>query len=162
MQYRKSKGAHMNDNTFKAAAKHRPAAIGLAILIGAGGAAGIPAQAPATADDATTQSTQSSDFRCNMHALTPAERAHHLRLTDKLIASRKAIVEVPKGYEFQYAPSSVTLAELADWTVHEAKCCPFFDFHIDLERRGTLICLRLTGAEGIKPIIRSEFDVPAE
>ncbi|MGC2505274.1 MAG: hypothetical protein WA369_01350, partial [Candidatus Acidiferrales bacterium] len=162
MQYRKSKGAHMNDNIFMPAGKHRPAAIGLAILIAAGGAAGIPVQAPATADGAATQTTESGDFRCNMHALTPAERAHHLRLTEKLIASRKAIVEMPKGYEFQYAPSSVTLAELADWTVHEAKCCPFFDFHIDLERQGNLICLRLTGQEGIKPIIRSEFNVPAE
>ena len=152
----------MNDNIFKTVGKHHPAAIGLAILIEAGGAAGIPAQAPATADGIAAQASQSSDFRCNMHALTPAERAHHLRLTDKLITSRKAIVEVPKGYEFQYAPSSVTLAELADWTVHEAKCCPFFDFHIDLERQGSLICLRLTGAEGIKPIIRSEFNVPAE
>jgi len=153
----------MNDNIFKAAGKRRPAAIGLAILMGAGGlAAGTPAQAPATTDGGAAQTTESSGFHCNMHALTPAERAHHLRLTEKLIASRKAIVEVPKGYEFQYAPSSVTLAELADWTVHEAKCCPFFDFHIDLERQGSLICLRLTGAEGIKPVIRSEFSVPAE
>ncbi|HEX4075592.1 MAG TPA: hypothetical protein VHX49_09355 [Candidatus Acidoferrales bacterium] len=97
-----------------------------------------------------------------MHALTPAEQAHHLRLTEKLIASRKGIVEVPKGYEFQYTPASLTLAELADWTTHEAKCCPFFDFHIDLEWQRTLIRLRLTGQEGIKPIIRSEFDVPVE
>jgi hypothetical protein len=162
MRYRKSKGAHMNDGIFKAAERYRPAAIGLAILIGAGGAVAIPVQAPATADGAATQRSESGDFRCNMHALTPAERAHHLRLTEKLIASRKAIVETPKGYEFQYAPSSMTLVELADWTAHEAKCCPFFDFHIDLERQGSLICLRLTGPEGIKPIIRSEFNVPAE
>jgi hypothetical protein len=130
MRYRKSKGAHMNDNIFRAAGRHRPAAIGLAILIGA---AGVPVQPPATADGAATQTTETSDFRCNMHALTPAEQAHHLRLTEKLIASRKGIVEVPKGYEFQYTPASLTLAELADWTTHEAKCCPFFDFHIDLE-----------------------------
>jgi hypothetical protein len=151
----------MNGNISKAAGKHRAAAAGLAILIGTGGAAGVPMQAPAIAD-AARQVAGSSDFRCNMHALTPAERARHLRLTEKLISSRKAIVETPKGYEFQYDPSSVSLAELADWTVHEAKCCPFFDFHIDLEERGQRICLRLTGQEGIKPIIRSEFNVPAE
>jgi hypothetical protein len=39
----------------------------------------------------------------------------------------------------------------------EGKCCPFFDFHIDLEREGRLLCLRPTGKEGIKPFIRAEF-----
>jgi hypothetical protein len=49
------------------------------------------------------------------------------------------------------------LAEVAEWAVAESKCCPFFDFHIDLEREGTLVCLRLTGSEGVKAFIRSEF-----
>jgi hypothetical protein len=62
-----------------------------------------------------------------------------------------------KGYEFQFSPQNVTLAELADWVVVESKRCPFFDFHIDLENEGKLICLRLTGEEGIKQFIRAEF-----
>ena len=41
----------------------------------------------------------------------------------------------------------------------ESRCCPFFDFHIDLENQGKLICLRLTGEEGIKAFIRAEFAV---
>src|SRR6266700_3760755 len=41
----------------------------------------------------------------------------------------------------------------------ESKCCPFFDFHIDLEREGKLVCLRLTGEEGIKAFIRAEFKI---
>jgi len=36
---------------------------------------------------------------------------------------------------------------------------PFFDFHIDVEREGKLLCLRLTGEEGIKAFIRAEFGV---
>jgi hypothetical protein len=83
-------------------------------------------------------------------------------LTEKLISSRTEIVEGEKGYEFQFNPSSVTIAELADWVVAEGKCCPFFDFHIDLEREGTLVCLRLTGAHGIKRFIQSEFQLPAK
>jgi len=147
---------------YSKASRRRPAAVALAILIGTSPAAAFPAQAPAPPNDPTPQGPPSGNFICNLHALTAAERAHHRELTAKLIASRTATVETPKGYEFQYSPSAVTLAELADWTVHESKCCPFFDFHIDLEERGSLICLRLTGAEGIKPFIRSEFNVPAE
>ena len=105
--------------------------------------------------------TTQNKFYCNSKALDPAERVRHKQLTDKLIAGWKEIVKTKKGYEFQYSPSNVSLAELADWVVAEGKCCPFFDFHIDLERRGELLCLRLTGEEGIKPFIRAEFQVPA-
>jgi hypothetical protein len=54
------------------------------------------------------------------------------------------------------------VAELAEWVVAERKCCAFFDFHIDFEREGTLLCLRLTGEEGIKAFIRSEFALAAK
>lgn len=100
-----------------------------------------------------------SKFYCNTKALTPEERAHHKQLSEKLMAARKEIVEMERGYEFQFSPKDVTLAELADWVENESKCCPFFDFHIDLENEGRLVCLRLTGEEGIKQFIRAEFPV---
>jgi hypothetical protein len=101
-------------------------------------------------------------FYCNVKALNPTERAEHKALTDKIIATRKEIVETPIGYEFQFDPSTISLAELAKWVTAEGKCCPFFDFHIDLERVGSLLCLRLTGEAGIKQFIRTEFQVPAK
>jgi hypothetical protein len=73
------------------------------------------------------------------------------------MGARKEIVESAKGYEFQYSPADVSLPELADWVGAESKCCPFLDFHIDVEREGKLLCLRLTGAEEIKAFIRAEF-----
>ncbi len=103
--------------------------------------------------------TTQSKFFCNTKALTPEERAHHKQLSEKLMAVRKEIVETEKGYEFQFSPQNVTLAELADWVLAESKCCSFFDFHIDLENEGKLICLRVTGEEGIKQFIRTEFGV---
>jgi hypothetical protein len=130
--------------------------------------------AVATAGESTRAGTQGSaiasnqekgaitvrgKFYCNIKALTTAERARHKELTEKLIRVRKEVVETEKGYEFQYGPADVTLVELAEWVVAEGKCCPFFDFHIDLEREGALLCLRLTGEEGIKAFIRTEFPV---
>jgi hypothetical protein len=101
-------------------------------------------------------------FYCNTKALNPSERAHHKLLTYKLVANRTRIVETEKGYEFQYSPSTITLVELADWVASESKCCPFFGFHIDLEDEGKLLCLRLTGEEGVKAFLRSEFLLPAK
>jgi hypothetical protein len=136
------------------------AGLALAVLIASGGAAGMTGQNPPPGGNTEKQmTTGQSKFYCNIKALTPAEREHHKQLGGKLMAARKEIVETTKGYEFQYSPAEVSLAELADWVGAESKCCPFFDFHIDVEREGKLLCLRLTGGEGIKEFIRAEFQV---
>ena len=101
-----------------------------------------------------------SKFYCNVKALSPAERDHHKKLTDKLTAARKGVIETGKGYEFQFSPTAISLVELAEWVENESKCCPFFDFHIDVEHEATLLCLRLTGDEGVKAFIRAEFHLP--
>jgi len=129
----------------------------LALLIAGAAAAAVPSSDKAVRANTAKQMTTQSKFYCNIKALTPEERAHHKQLSEKLMAAKKAIVETEKGYEFQFGPQDVTLAELADWVVNESKCCPFFDFHIDLENEGKLLCLRLTGEEGIKQFIRAEF-----
>jgi hypothetical protein len=142
--------------------KQRVAVAGLAVLLSSGALVQASPQETKSNKKEKQVLTTQNKFYCNTKALNPVERVHHKQLTDKLIAGRKEIVETEKGYEFQFSPSNVSLAELADWVVAEGKCCPFFDFHIDLEREGKLLCLRLTGEEGIKPFIRSEFQVPAK
>ena len=133
----------------------------LTLLAGSLGATGLRNRSTQESGKADRQviATQNK-FYCNSKALTAEERAHHKRLGDKLTRARKALVETEKGYEFQFSPSDVTLAELADWVTAESKCCPFFDFHIDLENQRRLICLRLTGEQGIKQFIREEFMLP--
>lgn len=141
--------------------KRNAVAVALTLLI-AGTAAtaltGPMTEVRAAATEKQMNTTQSK-FYCNIKALTAEERAHHKQLSEKLMAARKAIVETDRGYEFQFGPGDATLAELAEWVVNESKCCPFFDFHIDLENEGKLICLRLTGEEGVKQFIRAEFVV---
>jgi hypothetical protein len=145
---------------FEAAGKKMVAIATLGLLSGASGTVGLAAQSSAILVKPERQmTTVHSKFFCNTKALTAEERARHKSLTEKLMSARKEIVETEKGYEFQYSPSEVSLAELAEWVAAESKCCPFFDFHIDLEREGKLACLRLTGEEGIKAFIRAEFKI---
>jgi len=132
--------------------------VAVAALFLANTAAGLPAQdSPAKTSKEGSSVTEQGKFYCNIKALTPAERARHKELGDKLMAAKNETIETPNGYKFQFSPKNVSLAELAEWAVAESKCCPFFDFHIDLEREGTLVCLRLTGSEGVKQFIRAEF-----
>jgi hypothetical protein len=137
-------------------------AASVALLLGlcGGGAVLEAAQSlPVAAGVEQHEGSAQGKFYCKIAALTPAERARHKEMTRKLITARDAVVETPKGYEFQFTPENVSVAELAEWVVAESKCCPFFYFHIDLERGGKLVCLGLTGPEGVKAFIRAEFGV---
>lgn len=131
----------------------------MTVMMTTGGANGVFLQDSPAHGGPALQSSPETKFYCNVKALNPAERASHKLLTDKLIAVRTKVVETPRGYEFQLSPSTVSIAELADWVTKEGKCCPFFDFHIDLEDEGRLLCLRLTEADGIKAFVREEFRV---
>ena len=153
----------MNRKKERFAGIQKKVAAGAALALLAAGNAGaaLPTRGTTRAQENKEKqmNTTQGKFYCNIKALTAEERAHHKQLGDKLMATRKEIVEMDRGYEFQFSPKDVTLAELADWVVNESKCCPFFDFHIDLENEGKLVCLRLTGEEGIKQFIRAEFHV---
>jgi hypothetical protein len=150
----------MEKKLFTATRKRAAAGVALTVLMMMSGAGRAAAQAPTASSGAGEQGGEQSKFYCNAKALSPAERAHHKEVTEKLIKVRTQVIETPKGYEFQYSPSSVSIVDLAEWATVEAKCCPFFNFHLDLEREGNLVCLGLAGAEGIKTFIRTEFQVP--
>src|SRR5262249_50014548 len=136
-------------------------AVVVALLLAGSGVVTVStlAAAPTISEKEKQVATTLSKFFCNTKTLTPEERVRHKELREKLLATRKATVETEKGYEFQFNPQDISIGELAEWVVAESKCCPFFDFHIDLEQSGSLLCLRLTGEEGVKTFIRSELGV---
>jgi hypothetical protein len=132
----------------------------LALLITGSEAAGLVVRiSPSVMNQKKKVATPQSKFYCNSKALTSEERVRHKPQTEKLMTARKELVESPKGYEFQFSPKNVLLADLGEWVAAEVKCCPLFDVHIDLQAEGHLLCLRLTGAEGIKAFISVEFGV---
>ena len=152
----------MEKKLFTVTRKGTAAGAALTVLMMTSGVGRAAVQSPIASSGASEQNAEESKFYCNTKALSPAERAHHKEVTEKLIKVRTQVVETPKGYEFQYSPSSISIVDLAEWAVVEAKCCPFFNFHLDLEREGNLVCLGLAGAEGIKTFIRTEFQVPGK
>ena len=148
----------MHNQRFVGLTKYGVSGIILAGVALGGAPLSVPGSRANSAIEERTVAVQSK-FYCNINALNPAERAHLRELGEKLRGSRKDIVETEKGYEFQYSPANVSLAEIVDWVSLESKCCPFFDFHIDLEKQASLLCLRLTGEEGVKEFIRTEFSL---
>jgi hypothetical protein len=101
-----------------------------------------------------------SGWYCNLKALSPTERARLHELVQKLKNARIETEELPDGYAFRLQAEQVSLGELAEYVTSERKCCPFFDFEIELQREGGPLWLRLRGKQGVKAFMRLEFDIP--
>ena len=96
-----------------------------------------------------------SPFACDRLALNPEARKRHLdELGPALRSVRKAVRELPDGYEFQFPSDPKTIAMVAEWAAGERLCCPFFDIQLRMEREGGPFWLRLSGRKGTKDFIK--------
>jgi len=99
-----------------------------------------------------------SPFACNLRALEPAARKRHFDvLSPALVAAKKSLRELPNGYEIGLPDDPATVKLVSEWIWGEHLCCPFFDIDLHYEREGGGLSLRLTGREGVKAFIRSDF-----
>jgi hypothetical protein len=101
--------------------------------------------------------TNQSVFACNMGALSPVERVRHLANTAQLIKTVRAVQEQDQGYSLRFANKSATILQVAKFVALERLCCPFFDFALEVRAGADSVALEITGPEGIKDFIRSEF-----
>jgi hypothetical protein len=99
-----------------------------------------------------------SPFACNRAALTAQARKRHFdELSPALRARKKSIRELRDGFEFEFPPDTATFQLVSEWVEGERLCCPFFDIDVHVERERGNLWLRLTGREGVKQFIRSDF-----
>jgi hypothetical protein len=99
-----------------------------------------------------------SPFACDRAALSPEKRKRHFdELGPALRSLRKSTHELADGFEFEFPADAATYQLLAEWVGGERLCCPFFDIDLRLEREGGAFWLRLTGREGVKQFIKSDF-----
>ncbi len=98
-------------------------------------------------------------FACNMKAMNAEQRQRYDVLVKQLQSTIQEIKELPDGYAFRLPPETSTVKDAAEWITYERLCCPFFDFGLEVERNGGAMWLQLTGREGVKPFIRSEFGI---
>jgi hypothetical protein len=111
----------------------------------------------AQAADPSVKSKQESPLACNAFALSPEQMNRHFgELGPALRALKKSVRELDDGYEFEFPAEAATLQLLAEWTIQERMCCPFFDINLRLERDGGPLWLRLTGRKGTKEFIKME------
>jgi hypothetical protein len=91
---------------------------------------------------------------CNMNALDRKQRQRHRFLTAQLHAALQETRELPDGYSLRLPSDEATIRRTAEWITLERRCCPFISFAIELDRDRGPLWLRLTGREGVKPILK--------
>lgn len=89
---------------------------------------------------------------CNPSAIPAADRPAHRERADRLF--REAIQErhdLPDGLAFQIAAADYEL--VVAFVAQERRCCPFYQFNIEVTPNDGPIWLRITGASDVKAIL---------
>jgi len=105
------------------------------------------------------QNENETPFACSLTALTATERAHHSDLSKELHSAVKDIRGLDNGYAFQLSGDAKTISMVAEWISLERLCCPFFTFQLEVASEGKPMWLRMTGREGVKEFMRTEFGI---
>jgi hypothetical protein len=69
----------------------------------------------------------------------------------------KSTRETPDGYAFEFPADPASIKLVAEWVAGERLCCPFFDIDLKLGREGGSFWMSLTGRDGVKQFIKSDF-----
>lgn len=101
--------------------------------------------------------TTRSPFYCNLGVLSPTERKRIVELVRLVRASKQNYREIEDGVEMRFPADAKSIQTVAEWITLEHLCCPFFDFDLHLQRDNGTFVFRLTGREGVKQFIHSEF-----
>jgi hypothetical protein len=99
-------------------------------------------------------------FACNLKAISSAERPRYNDLTKRLRAAARHQSELANGYAFQLDGKAIGLQEVAQWISLERLCCPFLKFQLSASGQDAVWVLKLTGAEGVKALLKAEFPAP--
>jgi hypothetical protein len=93
---------------------------------------------------------------CDLTALEPDLRATHMKAATRLLGSDAAeVTELPAGYALRYRADQYE--QVVQFIANERRCCPFFTFVLEVTPAQGPLWLRITGGEGVKEFIQSEF-----
>ena len=91
-----------------------------------------------------------SPLACDLDAISAGDRPRYNELRKMLAASAVGKRELADGIAVQISTERMALAHLAEWISLERKCCPFFEFKIEVAPASGPVWLSLTGRPGVK------------
>ncbi|MCU1232459.1 MAG: hypothetical protein JWP63_426 [Candidatus Solibacter sp.] len=87
---------------------------------------------------------------CNLNALTPPQRQTLKSFSDRASHAVIDSRDLPDGYGFRFDSTQLSLTDVAAGVDLWRKCCPFYEFEIQLRGEGGSLWLNLRGRKGVK------------
>ena len=94
--------------------------------------------------------TKPVPIACNLNALTAEQRKELHRFGEQLVNAVIGSREMADGYGFQVDSARLSAVQLAECIELWRKCCPFYEFQIDLRGEDGALWLSLRGRKGVK------------
>jgi len=91
---------------------------------------------------------------CNLKALTSVQRKQLGQVGEQVISAITASRELNDGYAFRVDPTKASLTDVANWLDLWRRCCPFYEFEIDLHGADASVWVSVKGRPGVKEYIR--------
>lgn len=101
--------------------------------------------------------TSETPLACDLDAIGAGDRPRYNELRAMVGAAVAGKRELPDGVALQISTERIALAQLAEWISFERKCCPFFEFRIDVAPESEPVWLSLTGRAGVKEFLAQAF-----
>jgi hypothetical protein len=98
-----------------------------------------------------------SPLACDLSAISASDRPRYDELRRIVGAAVIGKRELPDGLAIQIDTNRIALPQIAEWISVERKCCPFFEFRIDLAPELGPVWLSLSGRAGVKEFITEAF-----
>ena len=117
----------------------------------------VPALLLIFASASLAQFKPAAPLACDLKAFQLEERKHWRQLLDQLSAAVLEVRELSNGYALHINTRRMSVVEVAEWVDLERKCCPFFNFQLDLHGDDGTLWLGLAGREGVKEFIMVDF-----
>jgi hypothetical protein len=93
---------------------------------------------------------------CIPSAMTAEQRKKYQKLLEEISNCWHEIYELPNGYMVCYPAEPSMIIKIAEFISLERLCCPFLNFELRIEPN-RLVCLHLTGPEGVKEFLNETF-----
>jgi hypothetical protein len=107
--------------------------------------------------DQTPERVQESPLVCVLDAIAASDRPRYNELRSKVAHSVTSRDELADGFALRLDLERVALAEVADWIAMERRCCPFFDFRLEVAREAGPVVLTISGRAGVKAFLAQAF-----
>lgn len=98
-------------------------------------------------------------FACDMTVIPADLRGvHHMLISHLMTEAVQEVIELPNGFAFRFPETAYDA--VTEFVGRERLCCTFLTFSIEVVHGRGPLTLTLTGADGIKDVLRAELGLP--